>query len=191
MKPTPLHLLPKSLHHQTHAAASTDHAVAHQSHTYWNQLTTTHHPSTQNPLPHKSQPTQPNTNLSRSPSLTTAKSHNLHPQTQQKFIKTRLLNSLLGSLILLKLEGSRFVAGKLEGSWFCWLTQRRKNEREKESCRRRKNAETHHCRSRRSRTHHVNLQLNRATMSIRETKKMMTTCVVFPLGWWEFSVEWR
>ena len=31
-------------------------------------------------------------------------------------------------------------------------------------------------------THNVNLQLNRATMSIRETKKMMTTCVVFPLG---------
>ena len=31
-------------------------------------------------------------------------------------------------------------------------------------------------------THQANLQLNRATMPIRETKKMMTTCVAFPLG---------
>ena len=31
-------------------------------------------------------------------------------------------------------------------------------------------------------THHANLQLSHATMLIRETKRMMTTCVAFPLG---------
>ena len=42
-----------------------------------------------------------------------------------------------------KPEGSGFATRKLEGSWFCWPTQRRKNERERESCQRRKKAETH------------------------------------------------
>ena len=31
-------------------------------------------------------------------------------------------------------------------------------------------------------THHADLQLNRATMPIKETKRMMTACVAFPLG---------
>ena len=114
-----LHPLPKSLHHQTHCPP--------KSHLL---KSTHHHPPTQNRLLHKSQPTwptqptQPNTNPPRSPSLTTAKPHNLHPQTQQKFMKTRMLNSLLGSSILLKLERSGFATGKLEGSWFCRFEER-------------------------------------------------------------------